>query len=124
MRSAPSSGSWPATAATWCGRTPTSAIQIHAELDARFPGPSVAGGVPFDHEPALVIAQHLGSAQEIRARGLDGLAALLAPAICAPSAAAWRRSWPGPIEPTRDRNARRLTKKSLRIWIIGVALGC
>ena len=51
--------------------------QIHAELDALFPGLSAAVLGIFDHEPALVIARRLGSAQEIRARGLDGLAALL-----------------------------------------------
>ena len=51
--------------------------QIHVELDALFPGLSAAVGGIFDHEPALVIARHLGSAQEILARGLDGLAALL-----------------------------------------------
>jgi transposase len=42
-----------------------------------FPGLSAAVSGLFDHEPALVIARRLGSAQEIRARGLDGLAALL-----------------------------------------------
>jgi transposase len=51
--------------------------QIHGELDALFPGLSAAVLGIFDHEPALVIARRLGSAQEIRARGLDGLAALL-----------------------------------------------
>ena len=51
--------------------------QIHVELDALFPGLSAAVGGIFDHEPALVIARHLGSAQEILARGLDGLDALL-----------------------------------------------
>ncbi len=47
--------------------------QIHGELDALFPGLSAAVSGIFDHEPALVIARRLGSAQEIRARGLDGL---------------------------------------------------
>jgi transposase len=51
--------------------------QIHAELDARLPGLAAAVGDIFDHEPALVIARHLGSAGAIRARGLEGLAALL-----------------------------------------------
>ena len=51
--------------------------QIHAELDARLPGLAAAVGDIFDHEPALVIARHLGSPAEILARGLDGLAALL-----------------------------------------------
>jgi transposase len=51
--------------------------QIHAELDARLPGLAAAVGDIFDHEPALVIARHLGSPAEIRARGPDGLAALL-----------------------------------------------
>lgn len=51
--------------------------QIHVELDALSPGLSAAVGGIFDHEPALVIARHLGSAQEIRERGPDGLAALL-----------------------------------------------
>lgn len=51
--------------------------QIHVELDALFPGLAAAVGDIFDHEPALVIARHSGSAAEIRARGLDGLAALL-----------------------------------------------
>ena len=51
--------------------------QIHVELDALFPGLSAAVGGIFDHEHALVIARHLGSAQEIRAQGLDGLTALL-----------------------------------------------
>jgi transposase len=51
--------------------------QIHAELDARLPGLAAAVGDIFDHEPALVIARHLGSPAEIRARGLEGLAALL-----------------------------------------------
>jgi transposase len=51
--------------------------QIHAELDALFPGLSAAVLGIFDHEPALVIARRLGSAQEIRDRGLNGLAALL-----------------------------------------------
>jgi transposase len=51
--------------------------QIHVELDALFPGLAAAVGDIFDHEPALVIARRLGSAQEIRARGPDGLAALL-----------------------------------------------
>ncbi|MGP0063178.1 MAG: IS110 family transposase [Isosphaeraceae bacterium] len=51
--------------------------QIHVELDALLPGLSAAVGNIFDHEPVLVIARRLGSAQAIRARGLDGLAALL-----------------------------------------------
>jgi transposase len=51
--------------------------QIHVELDAALPGLSAAVGGIFDHEPALVIARHLGSAQAIRAAGLAGLAALL-----------------------------------------------
>jgi transposase len=51
--------------------------QIHAELDALLPGLSAAVGGIFDREPALVIARRLGSAQAIRARGLEGLAALL-----------------------------------------------
>ena len=51
--------------------------QIHAELDARLPGLAAAVGDIFNHEPALVIARHLGSAGEIRARGPEGLAALL-----------------------------------------------
>jgi transposase len=51
--------------------------QIHVELDALLPGLAAAVGDIFDHEPALVIARRLGSAQEIRARGLAGLAALL-----------------------------------------------
>src|SRR5262249_14744235 len=42
-----------------------------------FPGLAAAVGDIFDREPALVIARRLGSAQEIRARGPDGLAALL-----------------------------------------------
>ena len=51
--------------------------QIHVELDARLPGLAAAVGDIFDHEPALVIARHLGSPAEILARGLEGLAALL-----------------------------------------------
>ena len=51
--------------------------QIHVELDALFPGLSAVVGGIFDHEAALVIARGTGSAQEIRARGADGLAALL-----------------------------------------------
>jgi transposase len=51
--------------------------QIHAELDALLPGLSAAVGGIFDHEPALVIARHLGSAQAIQQSGLNGLAALL-----------------------------------------------
>jgi len=51
--------------------------QIHVELDALFPGLSAAVGGIFDHEAALVVARHLGSAQAIRARGAGGLAALL-----------------------------------------------
>jgi transposase len=51
--------------------------QIHVELDALLPGLSAAVGNLLDHEPALTIARRLGSAQEIRARGLRGLAELL-----------------------------------------------
>src|SRR5262245_7096693 len=51
--------------------------QIPVELDALFPGLSAAVGGIFDHEPALVVARHLGSAAAVRARGADGLAALL-----------------------------------------------
>jgi transposase len=51
--------------------------QIHAELDALFPGLSATVGNIFDHEPALIIARHAGSAQEIRDLGLVGLARLL-----------------------------------------------
>jgi transposase len=51
--------------------------QIHAELDALLPGLSAAVGGIFDREPALVIARQSGSARAIRARGLEGLAALL-----------------------------------------------
>jgi len=51
--------------------------QIHLELDAVFPGLSAAVGNIFDHEPTLVIARHVRSAQEIRALGLEGLARLL-----------------------------------------------
>ena len=51
--------------------------QIHVELDALSPGLSAAVGGIFDHEHALIIARHLGSAREILASGLDGLAALL-----------------------------------------------
>jgi transposase len=51
--------------------------QIHVELDALLPGLSAAVGNIFDHEPALVIARHAGSAQEIHALGLEGLARLL-----------------------------------------------
>ena len=51
--------------------------QIHVELDAKLPGLAAAVGDIFDHEPALVIARHLGSPAEVLARGLEGLAALL-----------------------------------------------
>ncbi len=51
--------------------------QIHVELDALFPGLSAAVGNIFDHEPAWIIARHTGSAQEIRALGLEGLGRLL-----------------------------------------------
>jgi transposase len=51
--------------------------RIHVELDALFPGLAAATGDIFDHEPALVIARHLGSARAIRDAGLAGLAALL-----------------------------------------------
>jgi len=51
--------------------------QIHVELDALFPGLSAAVGNIFDHEPALIIARHAGSAQEIRALGPEDLARLL-----------------------------------------------
>jgi transposase len=52
-------------------------IQIHVELDALLPGLSAAVGNLFDHEPARVIARRLASARDIRALGLNGLAALL-----------------------------------------------
>jgi len=51
--------------------------QIHVELDALLPGLSAALGNILDHEPALAIARHAGSAQEIRALGIGGLAKLL-----------------------------------------------
>jgi hypothetical protein len=51
--------------------------QIHAELDALLPGLSAAVGNLFDHEPARVIARRVTSARDIRALGLNGLAALL-----------------------------------------------
>ncbi|MHB1799853.1 MAG: IS110 family transposase [Vulcanimicrobiaceae bacterium] len=51
--------------------------QIHAELDALFPGLAAAVGDIFAHEPAMVIARHLGSAAAIRDAGADGLMALL-----------------------------------------------
>jgi transposase len=51
--------------------------QIHVELDALFPGLTAAVGDIFLHEPALVIARRLGSAAEVSALGLRGLAALL-----------------------------------------------
>jgi transposase len=50
---------------------------IPVELDALLPGLSAAVGGLFDHEPALVVARRLGSAAAVRARGPDGLAALL-----------------------------------------------
>lgn len=51
--------------------------QIHVELDALLPGLSAAVGNLFDHEPARVIARQVGSVQEIRDLGLEGLAAIL-----------------------------------------------
>lgn len=51
--------------------------QIHVELDALFPGLAAATGDIFLHEPALVIARHLGSARAIHEGGLTGLMALL-----------------------------------------------
>src|SRR5262249_28154658 len=51
--------------------------QIHVELDALSPGLTAAVGDIFLHEPALVIARRLGSAAEVSALGLRGLAALL-----------------------------------------------
>jgi transposase len=51
--------------------------QIHVELDALVPGLAATVGDIFDHEPALVIARHAGSAPEIRALGREGLARLL-----------------------------------------------
>jgi transposase len=51
--------------------------QIHAELDALLPGLSAAVGNVFEHEPALVIARHVHSPQELVALGTEGLAALL-----------------------------------------------
>jgi transposase len=51
--------------------------RIPVELDALLPGLAAAVGGIFDHEPALVIALHLGSAAAIRAAGLAGLVAWL-----------------------------------------------
>jgi transposase len=51
--------------------------QIHVELDALLPGLTATVGDIFEHEPALVIARHAGSAQVIRDLGLEGLARLL-----------------------------------------------
>lgn len=51
--------------------------QIHAELDAVFPGLSAAVGNILDHEPALQVARRVHSGQEICELGADGLAALL-----------------------------------------------
>jgi transposase len=51
--------------------------QIHIELDALLPGLTATVGDIFEHEPALVIARHASSAQEIRTLGLEGLAQLL-----------------------------------------------
>jgi transposase len=51
--------------------------RIHVELDALLPGLAAAVGDIFDHEPALVLARHLGSARALRDRGPEGLAALL-----------------------------------------------
>jgi transposase len=51
--------------------------QLHVELDALFPGLSAAVGNLLDHDPAWIIARHAGSAQEIRALGLEGMARLL-----------------------------------------------
>ena len=99
--------------------------QIHAELDALFPGLSAAvarhlrpragpghrpppGLGPGDPRPG---PRRAGRAAERRARA-------------AISAGAWRRSWPGPIEPTSRRNARRLTSESSHIWMTSVAPGC
>lgn len=51
--------------------------QIHAELDNVLPGLSAAVGNIIDHEPALLIARRVSSAQEIAKLGIDGLAAIL-----------------------------------------------
>jgi transposase len=51
--------------------------RIHVELDALLPGLTAAVGDIFEQEPALVIARHASSAQEIHDLGLEGLARLL-----------------------------------------------
>ena len=51
--------------------------QIHAQLDNLLPGLSAAVGNILDHEPALVIARQVHSAQEILTLGIDGLTKLL-----------------------------------------------
>jgi transposase len=59
------------------GKNATLRVQIHGELDALLPGLSAAVGNLFDHEPARVIARRAASVADIRAQGLNGLAALL-----------------------------------------------
>ena len=99
--------------------------QIHAELDARLPGLAAAVGDIFDHEPALVVARHLGSPAEIRARGLEGLARrCCTPSTSATIAGAWRRSWPGPSAPPSPRNAGKFIGESSPTWMTSVAPGC
>ena len=108
----PSSGSWPATAATWCARTPTLRNQIHVELDALLPGLSAAVGDIFDHEPALVHRATPGLGRgdpRPRPRRAGGAAGCRARAVPAPRA--WRRSWPGPSGPTSPPNARMFTRR-------------
>src|SRR5262249_25900662 len=51
--------------------------QIHVELDALVPGLTATVGDILDCEPALVIARHANSAQEIQGLGREGLARLL-----------------------------------------------
>jgi transposase len=51
--------------------------QLHVELDALLPGLTAAVGKILDHEPAWIIARHVGSARQIRTLGLEGLARLL-----------------------------------------------
>lgn len=51
--------------------------QIHAELDNVLPGLSAAVGNILDHEPALVIARQVHSAQDVLTLGIDGLVELL-----------------------------------------------
>jgi transposase len=51
--------------------------QLHVELDALLPGLAAAVGNLLDHEPTWIIARHAGSAPQIRALGLEGLAQLL-----------------------------------------------